>query len=88
MMMLRSAILGAFLLAAAQWLTGDGGKHSRVSAWLLLGDGVVAAVYAVIFQAARAICSVSAASPTRSGISSSPSTISLSLNSYADLPYA
>jgi 4-amino-4-deoxy-L-arabinose transferase-like glycosyltransferase len=49
MTMLRIAILGVFLLAAAQWLTGDGGKRSRVSAWLLLGDGVVAAVYAVIF---------------------------------------
>ena len=25
-MVLKIAILGAFLLAAAQWLTGDGGK--------------------------------------------------------------
>jgi hypothetical protein len=49
-MVLKIAILGAFLLAAAQWLTGDGGKHSRVAAWLLLGVGVVlAALYAVPF---------------------------------------
>jgi hypothetical protein len=49
-MVLKIAILGAFLLAAAQWLTGDGGKRSRVGAWLLLGVGVVlAALYAVPF---------------------------------------
>jgi hypothetical protein len=47
-MVLEIAILGAFLLAVAQWLTGDGGKRSRVGAWLLLGVGVVlAALYAV-----------------------------------------
>jgi hypothetical protein len=46
-MALKIAILGPFLLAAAQWLTGDGDKRSRVSAWLLLGVGVVApALYA------------------------------------------
>jgi K+-transporting ATPase KdpF subunit len=48
--MLIIAILGAFLLAAAQWLTSDGGKRSRVGVWLLLGVGVVlAALYAVPF---------------------------------------
>jgi hypothetical protein len=49
-MVLEILIRGAFLLAAAQWLTGDGGKRSRVGAWLLLGVGVVlAALYAVPF---------------------------------------
>jgi hypothetical protein len=49
-MVLRIAILGAFLLAAAQLLTGDGGKRSRIGTWLLLGVGVLlAALYAVPF---------------------------------------
>jgi hypothetical protein len=49
-MVLKIAILGAFLLAAAQWLTGDGGKRSRLVTWLLLVIGVVlAALYAALF---------------------------------------
>jgi hypothetical protein len=49
-MVLNIAIFGAFLLAAAQWLTGDGGKRSRTRGWLLFGVGVVlATLYATLF---------------------------------------
>jgi hypothetical protein len=46
----KLAILGAFLLAAAQYLTGDGSMRSRASVWLLLGVGVVVAALYVILS--------------------------------------
>jgi len=53
-MLFKVAIFGTFLLAAVQWLTGDGSAYSRNRTWALFGMGIVlAAIYVVIFLGKR-----------------------------------
>jgi len=41
---------GAYAIAMVQWLTGDGGKRARISAWAAFSVGLIATTLALAFK--------------------------------------